>query len=119
MKNKNKGYLGNKNLPGKGSTYSYTPEQLKELAKCSEDIHYFSEKYFTIVHVDHGKMKIPLYPYQKNLLTHIKENRFSCVLSSRQSGKCFCEDTIVNVRNKKTGEIKAITVGELYKQERN
>jgi hypothetical protein len=87
MTNTNKGYLGNKNLPGRGSTYAYTPEQINELAKCAADIDYFAEKYFTIVHVDHGKIKIPLYEYQHNLLAHIQKHRFCAILQARQSGK--------------------------------
>ena len=87
MTSQNRGYLGNKNLPGKGSSYSYTPEQISELAKCADSISYFAEKYFTIVHVDHGKITIPLYEYQHNLLDHIQENRFCAILQARQSGK--------------------------------
>jgi hypothetical protein len=32
----------------------------------------------------------------------------------RQSGKCFNLNTVVRVRNKKTGELLETTVGELY-----
>ncbi len=58
-----------------------------EIRKCRDDINYFAEKYFTIVHVDHGKMLIDLYDYQKDLLNQFEENRFNIVAQSRQSGK--------------------------------
>lgn len=30
------------------------------------------------------------------------------------TGKCFCINTVVKLRNKKTGEVYETTVGELY-----
>lgn len=80
-------YLNNTLLNGKGHKHHFNIEQLKEIKRCKEDICYFAEKYFTIVHIDHGKMKIPLYDYQKNLLHTFEENRFNIVAQARQSGK--------------------------------
>jgi hypothetical protein len=37
----------------------------------------------------------------------------------RQVGKCFCINTPIRLRNKKTGEIVEMTVGEFYEQQRN
>ncbi len=81
------GYLGNTNITRRGTTHNYTVDQIKELARCRDDIVYFSEKYFTIVNLDLGKIKIPLYDYQKDLLYNLEDNRFNIVLQSRQSGK--------------------------------
>jgi hypothetical protein len=80
-------YLNNPLLGRKNSKHSYTKEQILEFKKCSEDIHYFAENYFTIVHVDQGKIKIPLYDYQKTLLNQFQKERFNIVTQSRQSGK--------------------------------
>ena len=80
-------YLNNTNLTRKNFKHQYTKEQVMEFMKCAEDINYFAENYFTIVHVDHGKMKIPLYDYQKALLAQFLKERFNIVTQSRQSGK--------------------------------
>jgi hypothetical protein len=37
-------------------------------------------------------------------------------LSSRQAGKCFCGDTKVTIRNKKTGKIEEISVIDFYER---
>ena len=80
-------YLNNPFLTKRLSTHSYTEEQILEFKKCAKDIHYFAENYFTIVHVDRGKIKIPLYDYQKTLLRQFEKERFNIVTQSRQSGK--------------------------------
>lgn len=38
------------------------------------------------------------------------------LVGSNGSGKCVNINTIVRIKNKKTGEIKQITIGELYEQ---
>lgn len=64
----------------------FTTEQIQEIVKCTKDITYFAEKYFTIITPD-GSKKIKLYDYQKQLLKSFTENQENIVLSSRQSGK--------------------------------
>jgi hypothetical protein len=81
------GYLNNPNLPKKGSQFQYTPELIQELERCRDDVVYFAKTYFTIVHIDDGKIKIPLYEYQKELLTFLKNTRYAAILQARQSGK--------------------------------
>ena len=80
-----RGYLRNKLLPTE--LYEYTEEEAIELARCRDDICYFAEKYFTIISLDHGKIIIPLYDYQKKLLYQLQDERFNIVLQARQSGK--------------------------------
>jgi hypothetical protein len=80
-------YRGNKNLHKVGVPQNFTLDQVKEIKKCRDDINYFASKYFYIVHIDHGKIIIPLTDYQKELLNSIQENRFSIILQSRQSFK--------------------------------
>jgi len=80
-------YLNNYNLNAKNHKHQYTKKQILEFRKCAADIEYFAEKYFTIVHVDRGKIKIPLYDYQKKLLRQFEKERFNIVTQSRQSGK--------------------------------
>jgi len=64
----------------------YTPENISELHKCSNDIDYFL-RYVKIVNPDQGEIFFEPYDYQEDLLIKFAENRFNIVLASRQSGK--------------------------------
>lgn len=82
-----KGYQGNTNLKKVGEKINWTPKLLKEYKRCSEDIIYFAENYYKIVHIDFGLVQIPLCDYQKDLLRQYVDERYSVVLQSRQSFK--------------------------------
>jgi hypothetical protein len=92
---KDKNYLGNINLKGKGSHAGWTEEQIKEFLKCSEDPIYFSEKYIKIVHVDHGFIPIKLYDYQKEIIEKITNNRKLVTTASRQCGKTTTATAVI------------------------
>jgi hypothetical protein len=111
---KSDGYLGNSHLKGAGSTTEWTPEMIKEYVKCSEDPVYFAKTYIKIVHVDHGLIPFEMYDYQEEITEKIFSSRRVAVLTARQAGKCVCINTIVKVKNKNTGEIKEMTIGDLY-----
>ena len=81
------GYLGKDSLPSVGVARQYTADQVIEIQKCADDIEYFALKYFTIVTMDDGRMLIPLYDYQHDLLHKFQDNRFNIVTQARQSGK--------------------------------
>lgn len=68
----------------------FTPEMVRELARCAADIIYFAEKYYTIIHPVKGEMVIKLYPYQKEMIKAMSENRFSIFCCGRQLGKSTC-----------------------------
>ena len=108
-------YLGNTSLPTPEATYDYTsnPDWLKDIQKCQKNILYFAENFFYITNLDEGKIKIKLRPFQKRILRSLRDNRFVCLLASRQIGKttlmtiyalwiaCFTEDQrILVVANK-------------------
>lgn len=95
---------------------SYTPEQIKEYIKCSEDPVHFIENYVQINSLDKGFVNFKLRGYQDELIRGLNENQKSIILSSRQSGKCAYINTIVTVRNKNTNEIENITIGELHER---
>jgi len=80
-------YLGNPNLPTSQAEFEYTPEMIKEMDKCKNNILHFAENYFYIINLDVGRIKIKLHPYQKRILRSLRDNRFVCLLSSRQAGK--------------------------------
>jgi hypothetical protein len=119
MAKKDNGYMGNPNLRHARSTRTFSPDELKELMLCAEDIIYFAENYCTIITLD-GKEHIKLYPYQKDLLDIMQngkpeEDKYnSIVLSPRQSGKCVTEEAIVTIRNDVTGDIEDIEIGTLH-----
>jgi hypothetical protein len=70
-----------------GITFAMTDDEIQEYIKCKLDIHYFAEKYCRIKREDGSIGKIQLRPYQKDILNLYTKNRFSILMSSRQSGK--------------------------------
>jgi hypothetical protein len=92
--------------------------RLKEIAKCKKDIVYFAENYFRIINLDRGLEIIKLYDVQKELLKHLVENNRTIVCSGRQQGKCGYFKSKINLRNKKTGEIEEMTIGDFYEKMR-
>ena len=84
---KEKFYLGNSNLPTAQTEHDYSPEMIKEMAKCKKNILHFASNYFYIINVDDGRQKIKLYKFQKRILKSLMDNRFNIILASRQIGK--------------------------------
>lgn len=77
-------------LRAAGEQINYTPEMIAEYIKCKEDIIYFAENYFYIQNGDHGKIKIPLWGFQKKMLKSFVDPgpwKNIVTLSARQSGK--------------------------------
>lgn len=107
-------YLGNSKIKRDGVQEEWTMERIAEYKRCSEDPVYFIKKYIKVVHLDHGLVPFDLYEYQERMIAHFNENRFSIVLSCRQSGKCVYKYSKIKIRNKKSGEIIETTIGELY-----
>ena len=85
----------------------------KLMHKSRKDIVWWAENFFHIITMDKGLTKIKLYEKQKELLQFICGNTRVCALSSRQTGKCVFFETLVTIRNKKTGKIEEITIKEL------
>jgi len=107
-------YLGNPLLKKAYTKVDLTQEQVFELTKCALDPVYFSKTYMKIVTADHGLQAFTMFPFQERMLQSFHANRFNICLLPRQSGKCLNLNTVIKVRNKKTGEIIEITVGEFY-----
>jgi len=84
-------FQGNDNLRKKGEKIDYSQDMINEIIKCSQDIIYFAETYFYIIHPDRGKEKITLYDWQKKILkayVETPEGKKHCVVKiARQSGK--------------------------------
>lgn len=116
-------YMGNPSLRKAGEQIEYTDELIKEYIKCKEDIIYFAEKYFYIVTIDKGKHLIKLYDFQKKILKICQETpnnkqHLICKIF-RQAGKCVCKESKIRIRNKKTGEIKEISMEDFYTKIKN
>lgn len=92
-----------------GVTFALTDDEIQEYIKCKLDIHYFAEKYCKIKTEDGSIGPMKLRDYQKDILDLYHNNRFSILMGSRQIGKCFSFNTLVEVEN-----IGVIRVGILY-----
>lgn len=109
-------YQRNPNLKAAGVQIQYTEEQIKEYIKCSTDPVYFIENYAKIVSLDEGIVNFNLYKYQETLIETIRNSRNCLTTWPRQMGKCMIYKEFLKIRNKKTGDILTITIGELYEQ---
>lgn len=79
----------------------YTFEEIEELKRCYKDPVYFIKKYVKIVHPTGGIVSFDLFDYQEDMIRAFHEERYSIVLSARQTGKCVMKNTKVNIVNKK------------------
>lgn len=99
-----------------GVVFARTPEEVEEYTKSKINIHYFSEHYCKVKLEDGKTNLIPLRPYQKKILDLYKDNRYSILMASRQTGKC--NSLITNVLVMGVDGIPVeMTMGELYYQE--
>lgn len=68
----------------------YTEQELAEFAACADSVDgpmYFMDNFFYIQHPTRGKMVYHPYDYQRRLIEHYHNNRFSISLMPRQTGK--------------------------------
>lgn len=80
-------YHGNPNLKPVGHKHTFTEEQIRELARCKNDIIYFIQKYAYIVSLDRGLILFDLYECQKKKIRTIQDNRMVVIMEPRQNGK--------------------------------
>jgi hypothetical protein len=82
-----KNYLGNPRLKRVNMAMNLTEDQVREFVKCAEDPTYFIEHYVKIITLDRGFVQIELYPFQKQVVNDINDNRRVIVKAGRQVGK--------------------------------
>lgn len=87
LSNKSNKYLGNANLKAAGVQVNFSPEQIEEYVKCSQDPLYFIKNYVKIVSLDKGLVPFEPYEYQERMIRTIHENRFVIGKLPRQTGK--------------------------------
>ena len=80
-------YLGNPNLKNVGQNVEWTEETLQEYVKCKDDPLHFVENYVKIIHVDQGLVPFEMYPYQREMIHKLNDNRFVICKMPRQTGK--------------------------------
>ena len=80
-------YNGNPFVKCDGVVYNYTEDETVEYLRCMTDVVYFAKDYVKVIHLDRGLCAYEPYPYQVGMLEHFRDNRFSIILSCRQSGK--------------------------------
>lgn len=112
-------YNGNTKLKKAGVSLSYTQEQIQEFIRCKNDIIYFVQNYVKIISLDEGLILFDPYQYQKDLISAFKDNRFVIALQARQSGKCILGDSNITIKNKRTGEIREVAVGDFFNEQNN
>ena len=80
-------YRGVTGIRASGVPLEYTAEQVSEIIKCSNDLHYFCNTYLKIITLNDGLQPFITRPYQDGLMNKIVDNRFLLCKMSRQSGK--------------------------------
>lgn len=120
--------MGSKNIDNKlvksaYVTQKFTEKDIEDLLKCNDlqtGPHYFLENFFYIQHPVKGKMQYTPFEYQRRLIDSYNKHRFNVNLLPRQTGKCLKGDTsMINIRNKKTGEIREISIQEFFELQKN
>lgn len=77
----------NPNLKRAHATSEFDGDKIAELMRCKKDPIYFMEKYVKVQHPTKGAVPFILYPYQKEMVLAIHENKDTILLCSRQMGK--------------------------------
>ena len=77
--------------------FEYTPEELEEIKRCKADPVYFASTYAQVMTED-GIQQITLRDYQEEIIRSFKNNRFNCLMASRQIGKCLFPSTLIIIQ---------------------
>jgi len=80
-------YLGNPNLKKANVATNFTPDEVREYIKCSEDPVYFIQTYIKIVSLDRGLIPFAMYDFQSEMVEKFHDNRFNIAKLPRQTGK--------------------------------
>ena len=111
-----RGYKGNDLLKKTKVNIEWTEELIEEFTKCATDVKYYIENYVNIVSIDDGKGLFKLRDYQEDIIDLFCEENKIILKLPRQCGKCQIASETVTIKNKKTGKVETIPVGDLYKR---
>ena len=79
--------LGNPLLKKSNVPVEWTKDQILEYQKCMKDPLYFISNYIRIVSLDEGLVPFNMFPFQKEMVGTVHNNRFTICKMPRQSGK--------------------------------
>ena len=102
-----------------GVQHNWTKEMLQEYVKCAKSVKYFALNHCKVFSVKGGLVPLSFRDYQMKMFDLLEKEQKIVALWPRQSGKCGLSSTMINVRNKTTGEIREIAIGEFYKELKN
>lgn len=118
-------------LRAPGVTFRMTDEEMNEYQKCYDDALYFIKNYCKFM-TDHGRALVNLRDFQKKVIKavtdeawsdevgdFIPKNRSLIWTAARQSGKCVCPYTNVDMNIYKDSKYKQIPIYELYDKLKN
>ena len=77
----------NQNIRTAGQQVELSYAQLEDFVRCKEDPHYFINNFCKVVHPKLGVQPFKLRPYQTEMIDAYHKNRYTIVLSARQTGK--------------------------------
>lgn len=77
----------NPNIKSANTESTFTSHEIMELRRCAQDPVYFISTYVKVQTTTDGIVPFELRPYQINMIKAYQSNRFSVVLSARQTGK--------------------------------
>lgn len=113
-------------LKASNIAFQFSEWEEEEFVRCSSDIEYFVENYCKFL-TDQGLRTVELREYQRKILNTLGEEewldnieefspkvRDAIVMSARQSGKCLSFNTLIKVRNKKSGNTFDIEIGKFF-----
>lgn len=106
------------NIKKAGELSEYSPHELLELKKCSENPSHFIENYIKITHPIKGLIPFKMYDSQKRIIKGFVENRFVLNEISRQFGKCVSNNTFITIYKKPNGYRKKV-LKILFRKEYN
>lgn len=92
-----------------------TADQFQEFLNCGDPISgplHFLDNYCYVN--KNGIVKFTPYDYQIVAVDNINKYKDNILLFSRQLGKCLFKSINISIRNKKTGELKDISIGDFY-----
>lgn len=89
--------------------------QVNDIKKCADqkDGYEFFMNNYCYVNCN-GIIKYKPYDYQLKVLHALHEHDRVISIIGRQLGKCVQETINITIRNKHSGEIKTLTIGEFY-----
>lgn len=99
-----------------GMKIKRSPAQELEYQRCKDlDIGalYFMKNY-TYVKDGERVVQFSMRPYTSEMIWMMNAFKRVVNMASRQAGKCVCGETVIKVRNKKTGEETNMTISNIY-----